>query len=122
MSSLIERLRARLVPVPKPGTEPRFVRYGDTMRGLICFFPKIGDDAGECQLGGNLAAGASGFMVQPHVWATEPLCEESALAIEELKSVLREIGERVEAWEKLHGISPAIPIALCDRAIAALKL
>lgn len=85
--SIVQRLRGRLTTIPKPGTEPRFLRYGEVMHCLIGGSPKAGDDAGDWQLTSSALdpSAAGGFMVQSHVWATEPLCAEAAAEIEDLQ-------------------------------------
>lgn len=85
---IITELRARVVAVPKPGTQPRTLGPGDWMNCLVGGSPKPGDDAGECQLHDYPPAYASGLYasgvmppqpmrVQPHIYVTEPLCERA---------------------------------------------
>lgn len=86
--NIIERLRARLIAVPKPGTKPRQTEWGESITIQVGGEHKAGDDAGLCTLP-QFTTVAAPPLVQEHVYAVEPLCEEAAQAVERYAAVLR---------------------------------
>lgn len=93
--TLLKRLRARLITVPKPGTEPRVLYPGETFTCWTGREHQPGDDAGEQFLPNYSVQGFANqpMRVQPHVYAVEPLCEEAAQEIERLRKALWEYGD-----------------------------
>lgn len=113
---LLSRLRARLVAVPKPGTEPREIRYGEWFTFSTGGKYKAGEDAGEQSLPSvSMYTGHNPPMrVQQHVYVVEPLCEEAAKEIERLtleREQLREaladaIALKVEPYRPADSAEP----------------
>lgn len=96
-ATLQGRLRARVVPVPRPGTSPRLVPYGTVVHGTIGGPPpKPGDDAGELQVMHPWGGAALGYYAQPHVWATEPLCAEAAEVLDRATELARLIHQTLK--------------------------
>jgi hypothetical protein len=107
MSPLLDRLRARLITVPKPGTEP--FKPGPSGITMFCDSGvphKAGDDAG-LQTVSELWRGSYGeWRVQEHVYAVEPLCAEAAAEIERRDAEI----ERLRAGlEKILAEDGSIP-------------
>jgi hypothetical protein len=82
MSDLTDRLRARLITVPKPGTEPFTPQGPITM--WISWEHKAGDDAGLAYLPEITTPFPRPARVQEHIYVVEPLCAEAAAEIERL--------------------------------------
>lgn len=87
MRSLIERLRERLVTVPKPGSKP----FKPTQQMILYSTGggehKPGDPAGYSNFNPTANACAAGhdstyWMALEMVYAVDPLCEEAAQALE----------------------------------------
>lgn len=92
MSDLVERLRARLVTVPKPGTKP-FAPTGSVPMVIGGGPYKPGDDAGLQGVHDYTAPRGmtQPWRVQAHVYAGEPLAYEAADELERLRKALREV-------------------------------
>ena len=94
-TNLVERLRSRLVTVPKPGTEPRVMAPNEWMSMTVGGEHKAGDDAGEIMLPNFYGAAAN--RKQQHIYVVEPLCKEAAAEIERLRGELEHIAFHVYA-------------------------
>jgi hypothetical protein len=87
MKGIVERLRARLITIPKPGTQP-FKPVGSIEMTCGGGPFKAGDDAGLRTVPLSFAHPSSESWVQQHVYAVEPICAEAADEIESLKLLL----------------------------------
>lgn len=103
MKSLVERLRDRLITVPKPGSEPfkpsPLFYWNVTIGGEH----KAGDSAGYQSIFYGIAGyGDGGGYLQEHIYVVDPLCEEAAKAIEQLETDVDTLNVDVAmAWEKI---------------------
>ena len=87
MTHIVERLRARLIFVPKPGTEWRDTLANEWIDFTIGGEHKAGDDAGlQYQTSMHFAGLQSKPKVRPHIYAVEPLCAEAADRIDALEA------------------------------------
>lgn len=100
--TLVERLRARLITIPKPGTEPRVISPNEFMTMTVGGEHHVGEDAGEIMLPN--VYGAVAPRKQQHIYAVEPLCGEAADEIE----LLQQDAERY-AW--IRSYKPHLIIA-----------
>lgn len=93
MKNLIERLRQRLITVPRPGSKPfqpsPLGFYQSTTTGAA---HKPGDPAGVFSI---LNYGCGPQMMQEHVYAVDPLCEEAAKALELLTGDIDALHEAI---------------------------
>jgi hypothetical protein len=82
-----QRLRERLVTVPKPDTKPFDVpATGYFQMGSVGGTHKPGDSAGVLSIFTTFAG--SGNKMQEHIYAVDPLCEEGAEEIERLRNII----------------------------------
>jgi hypothetical protein len=91
MNTLTERLRARLITIPKPGSEP----FTPGPSGITCWIGGThvaGDDAGLQYLFQYSTFGPPPpHKVQAHIYAIEPLCAEAADEIERLHEEIKRL-------------------------------
>jgi hypothetical protein len=105
VSTLIERLRNKLVVVPKPGTERRSLQPHENITFWFGGEHKAGDSAGLRSVG-------IGGQVQEHVYAVDPLCEEAAQTLEGVApqmevAHLPSVDEKFVSWAKGHQLNLA---------------
>lgn len=89
MKDIVERLRERLIVVPKPGTVPRDAMPNEWITCTIGGEYKDGDDAGLQYVQGSVMLPQPANFVarlQLHIYAIEPLCREAANEIERLRT------------------------------------
>ena len=119
-NQLIERLRARLITVPKPGTTPWETNYPITLTSSIGGDHKAGDDAGMQQVASvHFFGGANKPKLQEHIYAVEPLCEEAA---EEIERLTRERDELAAAMDKSYATETYSIRLEIQRLRAALEM
>lgn len=100
------KLRSRLTTIPKPGVKPFKPMYPIVSTVMIGGDHQPGDDAGWSSINPNIGGAAgittdfTAFLLQPMVYAIEPLCEEAATAIEQLRGALKLAAEMLEAWHQ----------------------
>lgn len=85
--TLVQRLRSRLVIVPKPGAKPFRPTYPIMGTSTIGGEHKPGDPAGYSTINPSVGACAAGYdpsnwMMLEMVYAVDPLCEEAAAALD----------------------------------------
>ena len=85
MKDIVERLRARVIIVAKPGTKP-FKPDGPIEMTFGGGPFKAGDDAGIQSVAASYNFPSSQWWVQEHIYAVEPLCAEAADEIERLRA------------------------------------
>jgi hypothetical protein len=87
MKDIVERLRERLITIPKPGTQPFKPGVGGIEMTVGGGPHKPGDDAGLNTAPLSFIRPTSDWYVQQFVYAIEPLCAEAADEIERLRAI-----------------------------------